>query len=74
MFVILTIHLAEGYFNTYDLAKRDAKGNIQVTGRVDDAIRMQGVWLEVPKIETVMVRMIWAHFAYSQIAYSHFAY
>ena len=55
--VILTIHLAEGYFNTYDLAKCDAEGNIQVTGRVDDAIRMQGVWLEVPKIETVMVRM-----------------
>ena len=54
---MFTIHLAEGYFNTYDLAKRDAEGNIQVTGRVDDAIRMQGVWLEVPKIETVMVRM-----------------
>ena len=54
---MFTILLAKGYFNTYDLAKRDAEGNIQVTGRVDDAIRMQGVWLEVPKIETVMVRM-----------------
>ena len=44
---MFTILLAEGYFNTYDLAKRDAEGNIQITGRVDDAIRMQGVWLEV---------------------------
>ena len=54
---MFTILLAEGYFNTYDLAKRDAEGNIQVAGRVDDAIRMQGVWLEVPKIETVKVNM-----------------
>ena len=52
----LVIHLAKGYFDTYDLAKRDAEGNYQVTGRVDDAIRIKGVWLEVPKIEGVMVR------------------
>ena len=50
------IHLAKGYFDTYDLAKRDAEGNYQITGRVDDAIRIKGVWLEVPKIEGVMVR------------------
>jgi len=53
----LTIHPAEGYFYTYDLAKRDTEGNYQVTGRVDDAIRIQGVWLEVPKMESVMVRI-----------------
>ena len=44
-----------GYFYTYDLAKRDTEGNYQVTGRVDDAIRIKGDWLEVPKIESVMV-------------------
>ena len=49
--------LGMGLFNTYDLAKRDAEGNYQITGRVDDAIRIKGVWLEVPKIESVMVRM-----------------
>ena len=54
---ILTIHSCEGLFDTYDLAKRDAEGNIKVTGRVDDAIRIKGVWLEVPKIEGVMVRV-----------------
>ena len=50
------MHLALGYFDTYDLAKRDAEGNYQITGRVDDAIMFRGVWLEVPKIEGVMVR------------------
>ena len=55
--LFLVIHLAEGYFDTYDLAKCDAEGNYQVTSRVDDAIRMKGVWLEVTKIESVMVRM-----------------
>ena len=54
----LAIHLAEGYFDTYDLAKRDAEGNYQITGRLDDAIKFKGVWLEVPKIEGVMVRKI----------------
>ena len=50
------INLAKGCFDTYDLAKRDTEGNYQITGRVDDAIRIKGVWLEVPKIEGVMVR------------------
>ena len=54
--LFLVIHLAKGYFDTYDLAKRDAEGNYQITGRVDDAIKFKGVWLEVPKIEGVMVR------------------
>ena len=49
--------LGMGLFNTYDLAKRDTEGNYQITGRVDDAIRIKGVWLEVPKIESVMVRI-----------------
>ena len=53
----LTIHPPEGYFYTYDLAKLDTEGNYQVTGRVDDAIRIKGVWLDVPKIESVMVRI-----------------
>ena len=57
VYCILTIHPGQGLFYTYDLAKRDAEGNIQVTGRVDDAIRIKGVWLEVPKIESVMVRV-----------------
>ena len=52
-----TILPAEDRYYTYDLAKRDAEGNYQITGRVDDAIRIKGVWLEVPKIESVMVRM-----------------
>ena len=51
------IHPGQGLFYTFDVAKRDAEGNIQVTGRVDDAIRIKGVWLEVPKIEGVMVRV-----------------
>ena len=45
-----------GYFDTYDLAKCDAEGNYQITGREDNAIRSKGVWLEVPRIESVMVR------------------
>ena len=57
MHCILRIHLGKGLFYTYDLAKCDAEGNIKVTGRVDDAIRIKGVWLEVPKIESVMVRI-----------------
>ena len=57
VYCILTIHSGKGLFYTFDLAKCDAEGNIQVTGRVDDAIRIKGVWLEVPKIESVMVRM-----------------
>ena len=57
MHCIPRIHPGKGLFYTYDLAKRDAEGNIQVTGRVDDAIRIKGVWLEVPKIEDVMVRI-----------------
>ena len=55
---LCTIHPAKGYFSTFDIAKRDAEGNYQITGRMDDAIRIKGVWLEVPKIESVMVRMI----------------
>ena len=52
-----TILPAEDHYYTYDLAKCDAEGNYQITGRVDDAIRIKGVWLEVPKIESVMVSM-----------------
>ena len=43
---------AEGYFYTYDLAKCDTEGNYQITGR---AVRIKGDWLEVPKLESVMV-------------------
>ena len=51
----IIIHPAEGYFYTYDLAKCDTEGNYQITGR---AVRIKGDWLEVPKLESMIVSII----------------
>ena len=47
-----------GCYNTYDLAERNEKNEIQVVGRSDNAVFIQGVWLDIPAIETVLVSAI----------------
>ena len=49
-----------GCYNTYDLAERNEKNEIQVVGRSDNAVFIQGVWLDIPAIETVLVSAIGA--------------
>ena len=45
-------------YNTYDMAQRDNNGHFAVTGRLDDAIRIQGVWLTIPTIESAVVSAV----------------
>lgn len=48
------MHGTAGGFFTHDLAKLDG-GGYRVTGRLNNAIRIQGVWLDVADIEDKMV-------------------
>ena len=47
------LYVRVGHYYTYDLAELDSMSHI--LGRVDDAVRIQGVWANVPHIESVMV-------------------
>lgn len=50
------IHVGNGFF-TQDLALK-SNGGYRVTGRLNNAIRIQGVWLDVASIEDKIVRLI----------------
>jgi acetyl-CoA synthetase len=45
-----------GLFFTQDYAYRDIDGDYQIQGRKDDIIRVKGVWLQVPEIESNIVQ------------------
>ena len=49
------IFLYVGCYNTYDLAERNERSELQVVGRGDNAVFIQGVWLDIPAMETVLV-------------------
>lgn len=42
-------------FSTYDWVYNVEDNGYRVTGRIDDAIRVKGVWLDIPEIERAMV-------------------
>ena len=48
-----------GLFFTQDYAYRDIDGDYQIQGRKDDIIRVKGVWLQVPEIESNIVRILY---------------
>lgn len=54
MHVLLIFHAGQGFF-THDLALRLESGGYRVTGRLNNAIRIQGLWLDVASIEDQMV-------------------
>ena len=41
-----------GLYFTSDWAYRDIDGDYQIVGRQDDIIRIKGVWIQVPEIES----------------------
>ena len=41
-----------GIYFTGDWAYRDADGDYQILGRQDDIVRVKGVWVQVPEIES----------------------
>ena len=41
-----------GLYFTHDWAYRDIDGDYQIVGRQDDIIRIKGVWIQVPEIES----------------------
>ena len=42
-------------FFTRDWAYRDVDGDYQIVGRKEDIIRIKGVWIELPEVESHMV-------------------
>ena len=48
------VHTGHGFF-THDLALKLESGGYRITGRENNAIRIQGVWLDVASIEDQMV-------------------
>ena len=55
MYVHVQFSLFSGFFFTQDYAYRDIDGDYQIQGRKDDIIRVKGVWLQVPEIESNIV-------------------
>ena len=45
---------AQGWFDTGDLARIDAKGNLIITGRAKDLIKSGGEWINPAEIEAVI--------------------
>lgn len=45
---------ADGWFDTGDLAKIDARGNLTITGRAKDLIKSGGEWINPAEIEAVV--------------------
>ncbi len=45
---------AEGWFDTGDLARLDAKGNLTITGRAKDLIKSGGEWINPAEIEAIV--------------------
>jgi len=44
----------EGWFDTGDLARIDAEGNLSITGRAKDLIKSGGEWINPQEIETIV--------------------
>ena len=44
-----------GLYFTQDYAYRDVEGHYYIQGRKDDIVRIKGVWLEVPEMESEIV-------------------
>ncbi len=55
--IVHFIPIGTGLYETHDWAYCDGDGDYRITGRASDRVRVQGVWLEVPEIECLMVRM-----------------
>ncbi|MBX3564038.1 MAG: AMP-binding protein [Sphingomonas sp.] len=45
---------ADGWFDTGDLARIDARGNLMITGRAKDLIKSGGEWINPAEIEAVI--------------------
>lgn len=45
---------ADGWFDTGDLARLDAKGNLTITGRAKDLIKSGGEWINPAEIEAIV--------------------
>ncbi len=45
---------ADGWFDTGDLARIDARGNLMITGRAKDLIKSGGEWINPAEIEAVV--------------------
>ena len=50
-----------GLYFTSDWAYRDIDGDYQIVGRQDDIIRIKGVWIQVPEIES-SIAVSWGSF------------
>jgi 2,3-dihydroxybenzoate-AMP ligase len=50
-----TIFTSDGFFKTGDLAKKDAQGNLSITGRIKDIIVRGGEKISAVEIEKLMV-------------------
>ena len=46
------LHYLLGLYYTRDWVYRDIDGDYQIVGRQDDIIRIKGVWIQVPEIES----------------------
>lgn len=44
-----------GKYFTGDWAYRDIDGDYQIVGRKDDIVRIKGIWIQVPEIESSIV-------------------
>ena len=53
-YVLTYFYEGQGFF-TQDLALKLESGGYRVTGRLNNAIRIQGLWLDVASIEDQMV-------------------
>ena len=61
MYIQLIMYLClpkSGHYYTWDKAHWNEHGDLQITGRTDDAVRIKGVWLDIPAIESAVVRQI----------------
>ena len=59
IFIYIICNSPSGLFFTQDYAYRDIDGDYQIQGRKDDIIRVKGVWLQVPEIESNIVRILY---------------
>ena len=48
-------HFYTGKYFTGDWAYRDMDGDYQILGRKDDIVRIKGVWIQIPEIESSIV-------------------
>lgn len=53
--MLFSAHTGYGFF-TQDLALKLKNGGYRVTGRLNNAMRIQGMWLDVASVEDQMVR------------------